>query len=175
MPALDAAVRDALIGLHAMHRAVAQTLVSYNFLVMGVGKEVHIYVGIGAQPATPQLASVLSSLLMGTLPGIELLGAQGAGLVAQASLNAEPLKLLDADHYFQHVGYLTGIPSPRLNEESQEITGESMDRLIRGMGSSKWAYVVRANPLPDKFAHQELHRLTALHTQASSFPQPPSD
>jgi len=181
MPTLDVALRDMLVGLHAMHRAI-QNSTAFLYCVLGNGKEIQIYLGIATQPPLPDATAVLLSVVQGALPGIELAAAvaPSAAVMAMASPPASAVSLaaqLQADGYFNFTAYLTGLPSPKQavgSSKDKDSTspappaGEQIERLIRGMGYGKWGYLVCANPLPDRDTHQHIQVLTQLHTQASS-------
>ena len=91
-----------------------------------------------------------------------------------------PGSALQGKGYFNCVGYLTGVPTGKLQTEalasqpeakpasSPQAGGEQIERLVRGMnGSKKWGYLVYAMPLGDDAVARETQRLIHLSTTLS--------
>jgi hypothetical protein len=178
MPSLTASIIDTVIGLHGMHRAGAAISPSLACLITGDGRGMRVHLGAAHAPSA--FEPVFIDYLRGMLPGIEFEDAQTSLPAVQAL--SQPNKhgsRLNAEGYFKHIGYLTGIPtcktalrergSERNGDESarQNSGGEQIERVLRGMAGGKWGYLVYASPQSDAITSASLEQYIRQHTVLS--------
>jgi len=114
---------DLLAGIHGVKHSLI-------FAVVGSQTEVHLFVGT-SNPSKSD-GAVLPSLLNSTYPGIEL----------------QPVDLKDWASLFNELPYgalITGTPSNK--SKAHQVGDQQIDRLIRGLYGTNWAYITVAEPL----------------------------
>jgi hypothetical protein len=119
----------------------------FPFLYLIIGKHNEIFVYMGIKTESNELSSIASNLqseitsvvtsLKGAYPGIELIIQE----------NPEITSLKDFLFAIEHIGLLTGIPSPKAGTENFGV--EQVERFIRGMYGDIWGYLVIAEPVSD--------------------------
>jgi len=117
---------DVLAGLHGQGEPL-------YFLILSQQHHVRLYFGSTDQEG---MDTSIQTLLESQYPGVQL-------------LKADPQQELQNIRTFliqcRHTGILTGIPVAQ-PEEGQFMMGSQIDRLIRGMAGTKWAFLVIAEP-----------------------------
>jgi DNA helicase HerA-like ATPase len=118
---------DVLAGLHGQGEPL-------YFLIIGRQHHTELYLGSSAGGET---RTSLQTLLESEYPGVQ---------IANPNTEAEPLP---AVRQFltscRHAGILTGVPVAMPGED-RPLVGTQLDRLIRGMSGTNWAYLVIAEP-----------------------------
>ncbi|GHO57221.1 ATP-binding protein [Ktedonobacter robiniae] len=154
-------VVDIVMGAHHQRHA------DLSFLLLGTEAKLAVYISLGTEKTT-------RSILEGVFPGIVLEPVATQDL---AALLRFP---------FKSQGILTGIPSrkafdpdrPSAQSESgaQNVTHavngakdqSQLERVIRGMHSANWAYMVQAHPRPRQKVVEERMRTVDLLTQITT-------
>lgn len=150
---------DLVIGAHNQQQA------DLTMVMLGTSSRLSVYVSLGDAQAT-------STLLQGLFPGIIL----------------EPVKVSEIMElimpYFAIKGVLTGVPSNKsFVQESQSDKNEQnhrpassakgsvqaqLERVIRGMYGTDWAYIVQAHPRPRHKIIEERMKTIDLLTQVTN-------
>ncbi len=128
-------MQDVLVGLRGM-------MMPLVYLLLGEGDHVSIYVGTFSLPSSSirMKPEMISSVLTSAYPGIDFERRKEKEIKVLRFEDLKPkLSMLS------HAGIVTGIPTNKVGENSLSI--EQIDRLIRGLYSKQWAYLVIAVPI----------------------------
>lgn len=118
----------------------------FFYLIIGKLNEIFVYLGIkassnGIDNLTTMLTSRIKSIetsLKGAYPGINL------KILDSTDINLVKVDLSHTDH----IGIMSGIPSHKMGTEYFGI--EQIERVIRGIYSEEWGYLVIADPIADQ-------------------------
>ena len=121
---------DILSGLHGQGEPL-------YFLILGQPSQTRIFFGTVDDG---NLSESIQTLLRSQYPGVQLQPKQNE----QQDISDIRQFLIDC----QVAGILTGIPVPNQDQDRQ-LLGSQIDRLIRGMAGTKWAFFVIAEPVDE--------------------------
>lgn len=138
---------DILSGLHGQR-------IPLRFLIRSKSNRVQLYLGA----MSDQEGHAIRSLFKSRYPGSQLWPDkdlsntleqdQRRKAVHQWEENRQKLQQIRSFLYdCQHVGVITGLPTPKIGKG--ESGGTQLDRLIRGLYGSEWAFLITAQPEED--------------------------
>jgi hypothetical protein len=118
----------------------------FPFFYLIIGKQNEISVNMGIQAEANDLNILASTLQSGITSVVTSLKGAYPGIELKIFDNSEIKTLKDFLFKAEHIGMLTGIPSPKTGTENIGI--EQVERFIRGMYGDVWGYLVIADPVP---------------------------
>jgi hypothetical protein len=133
--------------------AQSQRQVDLSLLILGTANQLAIYVSLGKAETT-------RSLMESIFPGIQLEPVETTRLYT------------DLTKHCMTRGVITGIPSQKIFMQGQQQQGggttSRIERIVRGMRSATWAYIVRAYPRPRQKVIEERMKTIDLLTQVTN-------
>jgi hypothetical protein len=132
--------------------AQSQSQVDLSLVLLGTPNQLAIYISLGDAEAT-------RSILEALFPGIVLEPA-----------NTRSIQNALETHCVTR-GVVTGIPSQKSfdqNKQSNAPTMSRLERVVRGMHGTTWAYIVRAYPRPRDKVVEERMKVIDLLTQVTN-------
>jgi len=129
------------------------------FFYLIIGKQNEIFVNMGIQAESNDLQGLESTLQSGIMSIVTSLKGAYPGIDLKILGNPEITELKDFLFKTEHIGMLTGIPSPKTGTENLGI--EQIERFIRGMYGDVWGYLVTADPVPDNHIHTTFNDLVS--------------
>ena len=135
------------------------------FLVVGDGKESHLYLGLrhpGIGMPGKSFVKNLNEFIKGIWPGLKT-----EVVLEEDDSVLDGVKKAISSEQFENVYALTGIPS--MNTQYKTLYPATIDKLIAGMSRSKgYAYLVVADPIPTDDTDGMLYRCREMNGQAES-------
>ena len=133
--------------------AQSQRQATLTLAIIGTANQVAIYISLGSADTT-------RTILEAIFPGIRLEAAEN-----------DVLHSLLQSHCITQ-GVITGVPSQKGFNPGQKQAGEPtvtrLERVVRGMHGSTWAYIVRAYPRPRSKVVEERMKAIDLLTQVTN-------
>lgn len=116
------------------------TKIPFLFLIIGKPNEVSVYCGVKRHSDSTPKSDILHKCLTGSFPGIQ---------TKPFWEDRDRAQILNWLQNFTFVGALTGIPS--FDEDiSNKFRLDRLERFIRGMYGTNWAYLVICDPISEQ-------------------------